>query len=115
MVSKWSLGDPPVKSYILPIHRNGRGQTGKFMSPNIFWPDLESFVLPLSTAFLKTKRADEFAEESYFIEVRPLTSLHLTKRTLAYVTTRTLAYVTPFIQNIVTSIEVFSIPVISSN
>ena len=62
MVSKWSLCDPPVKSYILPIHRNGRGQTGKFRSPNIFWPALESFVSPLSTTYLKTKRADGFAD-----------------------------------------------------
>ena len=38
VVSKWSLTlcDAPVKSFILPIHRNGRGQTGKFRSPNIF-------------------------------------------------------------------------------
>ena len=73
MVSKWSLCDPPVKSYIFSIHRNGRGQTGKFRSPNIFWPALGSFVLPLSTTYLKTNRADGFAEERYFIEVRPLT------------------------------------------
>ena len=66
--------DPPVKSYILPIHKNGRGQTGKFRSSNIFWPALESFVLPLSIKYLKTKRADGFAEEHYFIEVRPLTT-----------------------------------------
>ena len=54
MVPKWSQCDPLV------IHRNGRGQTGKFRSPNIFWPALESLVLPLS-------------EKRYFIEVRPLT------------------------------------------
>ena len=56
--------DPPVKSYNLPI-------SGKFRIPNDFWPALESFVLPLSTTYLKTKRADRFAEEHYFIEVRP--------------------------------------------
>ena len=49
------------------------GQTGKFRSPHIFWPALESFVLPLSTTYLKTKRADGFAEECYFIKFRPLT------------------------------------------
>ena len=70
MVSKWSLCDPPVKSYILPMHRNGRGQMGKFKSPNIFWPALESFVLPLSTSDLKTKRADGFADQ-----LRPLTNI----------------------------------------
>ena len=73
MVPKWSLCDPPGKNYILPIHRNGRGQTGKFRSPNILWLALESFVLPLSTTYLKTKCADRFAEDRYFIEVRPLT------------------------------------------
>ena len=73
MVPKWSLRDPPVKNYIFPVHRNGRGQTGKLRSQNIFWLALESFVLPLSTTYLKTKRADGFAEERYFIEVRPLT------------------------------------------
>ena len=61
MVPKWGLCDPPGKSYILPIHRNGRGQTGKFRSPNIFWSALESFVLPLSITYLKMKRADGFA------------------------------------------------------
>ena len=65
VVPKWSLCNPLVKSYILPVHRNGRGQTGKFRSPNIFWPALESFVLPLSTTYLKTKRAARF---------RPLTN-----------------------------------------
>ena len=55
-------------------HSVGRGQTGKFRSPNIFWPALESFVLPLSTTYLKTSRAAGFAEERYFIEVRPLTN-----------------------------------------
>ena len=54
--------DPLVKSYILPVHRNGRGQTGKFGSPNIFRPALESFVLPLSTTYLKTKRAAGLAD-----------------------------------------------------
>ena len=77
MVPKWSLCDAPVKSYILPIHRNGRGQTGKFRSPNIFWPALESFVLPLSTTYLKISRAARFAEERYFIEVRPLTTCYI--------------------------------------
>ena len=38
-----------------------------------FWPALESFVLPLSTTYLKISRAARFAEERYFIEVRPLT------------------------------------------
>ena len=64
---------PPVKSYILPIHRNGHGQTGKFRSTNIFWPALERCVLPLSIIYLKTKPVNRFAEECYFIEVRPLT------------------------------------------
>ena len=73
MVPKWSLCDAPVKSYTFPIHRNGRGQTGKFRSPNIYWPALESFVLPLSTPYLKTSCAARFAEERYFIEVRPVT------------------------------------------
>ena len=50
-----------VKRYILPVHRNGRGQTGKFRSPNIFWPALES-ILPLYTIYLKTKCADGFAD-----------------------------------------------------
>ena len=42
---------------------------------NIFWPALESFVLPLSTTYLKNGRAARFAEERYFIEVRPLNPL----------------------------------------
>ena len=67
MVPEWSLCDPPVKSYILPIHRNRRDQTGKFRIPNIFCLALESFVLPLSTTYLKTKRVKGFAEERYCI------------------------------------------------
>ena len=67
MVPEGSLCDPPVKSYIL------RGQTGKFRIPNVFWPALESFVLPLSSTYLKTKCVKGFAEERYFITVRPLT------------------------------------------
>ena len=52
------------------IHnRNGRGQTGKFRSPNIFWPAPDNFVLSLSTTYLKISRAARFAEERYFIEV----------------------------------------------
>ena len=39
----------------------------------MFWLALESFVLPLSITYLKTKRADGFAEECYFIEVWTLT------------------------------------------
>ena len=39
-----------------------------------FWRALESFVLPLSTTYLKSSRAARFAEERYFIEVRPLTN-----------------------------------------
>ena len=44
-----------------------------------FWRALESFVLSLSTTYLKTKRAAGFAEECYFIEVRPLTIIVLVK------------------------------------
>ena len=53
----YGLCDPPVKSYILPIHRNGRGQTGKFRSPNIFWPALEGFVLPLNLQHISENEA----------------------------------------------------------
>ena len=75
MVPKWRLFGPPVKSYISPIHRNGPGQTDKFRSPNIIGRPQKVllYILPLSTTYLKTKRADRFAEECYFIEVRPLT------------------------------------------
>ena len=77
MIPEWSLCDPPVKSDILPIHRNEHGQTGKFRIPNIFCPALGSFVLPLSTTYLKTKRVKGFAGERYFNTVRPLTRVIL--------------------------------------
>ena len=76
MVPKWSLCDAraPVKSLFCPCIEMGVAKTGKFRSPNFFWPALESFVLPLSTTYLKISRAARFAEERYFIKVRPLTN-----------------------------------------
>ena len=44
---------PSCQKLYFYIHRNWRGQTGKFRSPKNVWPALESFVLPLSTTFLK--------------------------------------------------------------
>ena len=63
--------DPLVKSYILPVHRNGRGQTGKFRSPNIFRPALESFVLPLFICNISENEACRRICRP--IKVRPLT------------------------------------------
>ena len=37
----------------------------RLASSGVFWPALESFVLPLSTTYLKTKRADRFADPDY--------------------------------------------------
>ena len=42
---------PSCQKLHFPVHRNGRGQTGRFRSPNIFWPALENFVLPFTIIY----------------------------------------------------------------
>ena len=53
---------PSCQKLYFVFTQNGRGQTGKCRSLNIFWPALESFVLLLSTTYLKTRRAARFAD-----------------------------------------------------